>query len=75
MSGRPVWAYFPDNDRRSIIPLNVNITLNVEGKIALFVITILFCCIFRDPPQLFEFAAFMGARPLSMGAQLPLAPT
>ena len=46
---RPVWAYFPDNDRRSIIPLNVNITLHVEGKIALFVITILCCCIFRDP--------------------------
>ena len=26
-------------------------------------------------PQMFEFAAFMGARPLFMGAQLPLAPT
>ena len=42
-------SYFPDNDRRSIVPLNVNITLHVEGKIALFVITILCCCIFRDP--------------------------
>ena len=47
---RPVRAYFPDNDRRSYYPLlNVNITLYVEGKIALFVITILCCCIFRDP--------------------------
>ena len=39
---RPVVAYFPDNDRRSIhYPLlNVIITLYIEGKIALFVIKI-----------------------------------
>ena len=30
---------------------------------------------FQRPPQIFEFTAFMGVRPLSMGAQLPLAPT
>jgi hypothetical protein len=27
---------------------------------------------FPRPPHIFEFTAFMGARPLSMGAQLPL---
>ena len=53
----------------------VNITLDVLGEIALVIIEILgYTVVFSETPQMFEFA-FMAARPLFMGAQLPLAPT
>ena len=48
---------------------DVYITLYVLGKIALFMIDILgYTVVFSEPPQMFEFAAFMGARPLFIGA-------